>query len=294
MTDLELADGRSLDLRTWGDAGSPVLVYLHGTPGSSLVPPATLAAAAERGLRVVAWSRPGCSTSTRLPRRTVADVADDARQVLDALEVRTAVVLGYSGGGPHALACAALLPDRVTAAASLAGVAPRVESDGSLDWFDGQGEDNVEEHGAAIEGERALREVLDPVLPRYRAITAEQIVPAMASLLPDVDRGYLGGDLGDWLAATFREATSVGNDGWVDDDLAFVRPWGFDLASIVVPVSVWQGSADLMVPFAHGRWLADAVPGARPHLLDGEGHLSVVVGRVGAVLDDLVSSARRR
>lgn len=293
MTDLVLADGRTLDLRTWGDPGAPALVYLHGTPGSALVPPATLAAAVDRGLRVVAWSRPGCSTSTRLPGRAVADVAGDARQVLDALGIATAVALGYSGGGPHALACAALLPDRVTAAASLAGVAPRVESAGSLDWFAGQGQDNVEEHGAAVEGERALRERLDPVLPEYQAITAEQIVPVMASLLPDVDRDYLGGGLGDWLAASFREATSHGNDGWVDDDLAIVRPWGFDLATVTVPVSVWQGSADLMVPFAHGQWLAEAVPGARPHLLDGGGHLSVVVGQVGALLDELTDLGRR-
>jgi pimeloyl-ACP methyl ester carboxylesterase len=245
------------------------------------------------GIRLIAPDRPGMGYSDFKPERKLLDWPDDVCFLADSIGLEMFSVLGYSGGGPHALACAALLPDRVTAAASLAGVAPRVESDGSLDWFDGQGDDNVEEHRAAIEGERALREVLDPVLPQYRAITAEQIVPVMASLLPDVDRGYLGGDLGDWLAATFREATSVGNDGWVDDDLAFVRPWGFDLTSIVVPVSVWQGSADLMVPFAHGRWLADAVPGARPHLLDGEGHLSVVVGRVGAVLDDLVSSARR-
>lgn len=293
MTDLVLADGRTLDLRTWGAPGAPALVYLHGTPGSALVPPATLAAAADRGLRVVSWSRPGYSTSTRLPHRTVADVAGDAREVLDSLGIATAVALGYSGGGPHALACAALLPDRVSAVASLAGVAPRVESDGSLDWFAGQGEDNVVEHGAAIEGEAALRARLDPVLPEYRDITAEQIVPVMDSLLPDVDRHYLGGGLGGWLATSFREATSHGNDGWVDDDLAFVRPWGFDLASISVPVSVWQGSADLMVPFAHGQWLAGAVPGARPHLLDGEGHLSVVVGRVGPLLDDLTSLGRR-
>ena len=292
MTDLVLADGRTLDLRTWGDPGAPALVYLHGTPGSALAAPATLAAAAERGLRVVAWSRPGYSTSTRLPGRTVADVAGDAEQVLDFLGIATAVALGYSGGGPHALACATLLPDRITAAASLAGVAPRVESAGSLDWFAGQGEDNVAEHGAAIDGERALRQRLDPLLAEYQAITPDQIVPVMASLLPDVDRDYLGGGLGDWLAASFREATSIGNDGWVDDDLAFVRPWGFDLASVRVPVSVWQGSGDLMVPFAHGEWLARAVPGARPHLLDG-GHLSVVVGQVGALLDELTDLGRR-
>ncbi len=292
MTDLVLADGRTLDVRSWGDPGAPVLLYLHGTPGSALVPPGTLAAAAERGLRVVAWSRPGYSTSTRLPGRTVADVADDARQVLDALGAGTAVALGYSGGGPHALACAALLPDRVPAAASLAGVAPRVESDGSLDWFAGQGEDNVAEHTAAIAGERVLRERLDPLLAGYQVITADEILPALATLLPEVDRGYLGGELGEWLAASFREATSVGGDGWVDDDLAFVRPWGFDLGAVAVPVSVWQGSADLMVPFAHGQWLASAVPGARPHLLDGEGHLSVVVGRVGPLLDDLTRLGR--
>ncbi len=290
MTALTLSDGRTLDVRdTGGEPGAPVLLYHHGTPSSGLVAPVTLAAAAARGLRVVSWSRPGYGTSTRAPGRTVADVAADAVDVLDALGIESVVTAGWSGGGPHALACGALLPDRVLAVSVLAGVAPYAESRATLDWFDGMGQDNLDEFGATLDGEEAVRAHLEPELATYVAITADQIVAAMDSLLPAVDRPYLSDAFGDFLAQSFREAVAHGVDGWVDDDLAFAQPWGFDLGILDVPVSVWQGSEDLMVPFAHGRWLVDAVPSARPYLQQGEGHISIVVGQVDAILDDLVA-----
>jgi pimeloyl-ACP methyl ester carboxylesterase len=150
------------------------------------------------------------------------------------------------------------------------------------------GQENLDEFGATLLGESPLRTLLEVGLPTYQAIQADEIVGAMATLLPDVDRAFCTDEFGDYLATSFREAVSVGVDGWIDDDLAFAAPWGFDLGAISVPVSVWQGSDDLMVPFAHGRWLADAIPGARAHLLEGEGHLSVVVGRIGDILDELL------
>lgn len=289
MTDLVLSDGRTLDVRVEGPDDGPALVYIHGTPGSAAVLADIGGAALRRGMHVVSWSRAGYSTSTRRPGRSVADSVSDAAEVLDRLGVETARVIGYSGGGPHALACGALLPGRFTAVASLAGVAPYAESLGSLDWFAGMGQDNVDEFGAALAGEDAVRTFLEPYGEAFRTIQGDDIVGEISSLLPAVDRDYLTGSFGEDLARVFREAVSVSIDGIVDDDLAFTRAWGFDLADLHVPVTVWQGSDDLMVPFAHGEWLAAAIPGADAHLLAGDGHLSIVVGRAAEVLDDLLA-----
>ncbi|MBI1377741.1 MAG: alpha/beta fold hydrolase [Frankiales bacterium] len=288
MTTLPLADGRTLDVRRTGDPSAPALVYHHGTPGSSRISGVLERAALARGLQVVSWSRPGYADSARRPGRTVADVVDDAVEVLDGLGVGTAVTLGWSGGGPHTLACGALRPDRFRAVGVIAGVAPFAESWGSLAWIEGMGQDNHDEFGAAERGEAALRAHLEPQQPVLARITADQVVESMASLLPDVDRAHCTDEFGDDLAAIMRDAVSVGVDGWIDDDLAFVRPWGFDLAAVEVPVSLWQGSADLMVPFAHGGWLAERLPDVRAHLLEGDGHLSVLVGRMDEILDDLL------
>ena len=289
MTSLRLPDGRSLDLRVDGPDDGPVLVYVHGTPGSGLVPDDLGRAALGRGMRLVSWSRPGYATSSRCPDRTVSSFAADAAAVLDHLGVERAWGAGWSGGGPHVLALAALLPHRFHTVATLAGVAPYAESQGSLDWLAGMGQDNVDEFGAALAGEEPLRAYLGPQADGLRHVRRAEIVEAMGSLLPDVDRGHLGGEFGDFLAQTLAEGVAQTIDGWVDDDLAFVDPWGFDLASIDVPVTVWQGSADLMVPFAHGEWLAAHVPGAQSRLLDGDGHLSIVVGRADEIVEDLLS-----
>lgn len=289
MTSFRLADGRTLDLRVDGPDDAPALVYVHGTPSSGLVPDDLGRAALDRGLRLVSWSRPGYATSTRQPERSVASFAADAEAVLDHLGIERAWAAGWSGGGPHALALAALLPHRMHAVATLAGVAPYAESQGGLDWLGGMGEDNVAEFGASLEGEAPLRSWLDGPAAELRRVRAPEIVAAMASLLPDVDRGHLAGAFGEFLAQAFRESVSVSPDGWVDDDLAFVEPWGVDLGAIDVPVTVWQGSADLMVPFAHGEWLAAHVPGARSRLLDGDGHLSIIVGRADEIVEDLLS-----
>jgi pimeloyl-ACP methyl ester carboxylesterase len=289
MTAFTLPDGRVLDLRVDGPDDAPALVYVHGTPSSGLVPDDLGRAALDRGMRLVSWSRPGYATSTRHPERRVASFVPDAEAVLDHLGIERAWAAGWSGGGPHALALAALLPHRFHAVASLAGVAPYAESHGSLDWLAGMGQDNLDEFGASLDGEEPLRDYLDPHLDDLRVVRPADIVGSMASLLPEVDERHITGDFGEFLAQAFREALSVSGDGWVDDDLAFVEPWGFALAAIDVPVTVWQGSADLMVPFAHGDWLSAAIPGARARLLPDDGHLSIVVGRADEIIEDLLS-----
>jgi len=286
MSPFRLPDGRSLDLCTSGPEDGTPFVWFHGTPGAYLPSPELERAVHAHGFRWVSWSRPGYGDSTRQPGRTVADVVDDARAVLAGLGATRCAVGGRSGGGPHALACAALLAE-AAAVVVLAGVAP-YEAEG-LDFLAGQGQDNIDEFGAALEGEEALRRWMAPQAEALAAVTPEQIVGELDSLLPDVDRAVLTGARGQELAAAFHEAVRTGIDGWVDDDLAFTRPWGFDLAAIRTPVSLWQGSADLMVPFAHGRWLAERVPGAEAHLVDGEGHMSIAHSDedTGRILDTL-------
>ncbi len=288
---LTLSDGRVLDVRLDGasDPQADVLLYHHGTPSSGRVSGDVVRSAGLRGLRVLSWSRPGYASSTRHHGRSVADVASDTREVFDQLGIERAFTMGWSGGGPHALACGALLPDRIMGVASLAGVAPYQESLETLNWMAGMGQDNIDEFGATLAGESVLAPALAAAREGLVGVTAQGIVAEMESLLPEVDRDYLGPGFGDDLATSFREAVASSADGWVDDDLAFVRPWGCDLSTIRVPVSIWQGSEDLMVPFSHGQWLSSAMPFARAHLRQGDGHLSVVVGCIQEIIDDLLA-----
>ncbi len=284
---LRLADGRSLDLYMSGPRDGAVLLFHHGTPGS-WVPFRVIEHAAHRlGLRVVTTSRPGYGDSTRHPRRSVVDVVADTRAVLDAVGADRCRVAGWSGGGPHALACGAQLAERVDAVLVIAGVAP-YQAEG-LDFLAGMGEDNVIEFGRALAGEAALRPWLEEQAGQLREVTAADLVSALGSLLPSVDRALLTAEFGEDFAANIREGLRVGVGGWLDDDLAFTHPWGFALSEIAVPTVVWQGSDDLMVPFAHGQWLAARIPGVVAHLEQGEGHLSIGVGAIDQILQELVA-----
>jgi pimeloyl-ACP methyl ester carboxylesterase len=278
--------GRRLDVLTDGPAGSPALVFHSGTPSAALPFRQLSEAAAAHGLRVVTWSRPGYGGSDPSPGRTVADVASDTETVLDALEVDEFVSLGWSGGGPHALACAALLPGRCRAAATLAGVAPYL-ADG-LDWMAGMGEENVEEFSLAIHGAEALTPYLEEQSQVLGRVTAAEVADSLAGLVSPVDRASLTGEFAEYLAASFRGAVLRGVAGWREDDLAFTRDWGFRVSDIDVPVAVWQGDQDLMVPPAHGHWLAERLPNVRAHLQPGEGHLSLAVGALDRIVADLV------
>jgi pimeloyl-ACP methyl ester carboxylesterase len=285
---VQLPDGRRLDVRVSGPASGLPLVLHHGTPGAATPIRALERAAHARGLRLVTTSRPGYGCSTRQPGRSVVDVVTDTDALLAALGAERCLTMGWSGGGPHTLACGA----RLAATAGVlvvAGVAPW-EADG-LDWTAGMGADNVVEFSAAVQGEDQLRQHLSQQGELLRNIRAADIVASMQSLLPEVDRAALTGEFGEDMAAGFREAVRTGVDGWLDDDLAFARPWGFSLAEISVPTMIWQGSADLMVPFAHGQWLASRLPAASAHLEDGEGHLSIGLGKLDIMLDELVKAA---
>ncbi|MCW2637007.1 MAG: alpha/beta hydrolase [Blastococcus sp.] len=283
---LPVAD-RSLEVLVTGPEDGPALVFHSGTPSAAIPFAPLLDAAGNAGLRVVTWSRPGYGGSTPARGRTVADVAVDTAAVLDALGIDRFRTLGWSGGGPHALACAALLPRRCAAAATLAGVAPYGAS--GLDWLAGMGEENVEEFSLALEGEEALSPWLEEQAAGLAGVTAEQVAGSLGGLVSPVDVASITGTFAEYLAAGFRRSVASGIAGWRDDDLAFARSWGFDVADIGVPVAVWQGEADLMVPPAHGRWLAQRIPGARDHVHPGEGHLSLAVGGMDRIVAELVA-----
>lgn len=286
--DLVLKDGRRLQIRVSGPPDGLPLVFHHGSPGAVTPFRAIERAAHQRGLRLVTFSRPGYGDSTRLPGRAVVDVVADTADLLAHLKADRCLIAGWSGGGPHALACAARL-DASAAVLVIAGVAP-FDAPG-LDFMAGMGEDNVTEFGAALAGEESLRLLLTGIRPQLAEATAAHIVTSLASLLPPVDRAVLVDEFGEDMAASFHEAMRTGVDGWLDDDLAFTRPWGFDLGEVACPAAVWQGSDDLMVPYAHGKWLSGQIPGVAAHLEEGEGHLSIGLGALPAMLDELVALA---
>jgi pimeloyl-ACP methyl ester carboxylesterase len=287
VTLIELADGRSLDIQVSGPQDGTLLVMHHGTPGSLARFRVIEEAVHGRGLRLVTYSRAGYGASTRKPGRSVADIAADLEAVLDHIGAQHCLILGWSGGGPHALASAALLPGRVLAATTLASVAP-YDADG-LDFLAGMGEGNIEEFGAAIAGEKEISAALDEEAVQLRDAATADVVESMSTLLPDVDRAALAGEAGDELTAQMAEGLRLGASGWIDDDLAFVKPWGFAVEEITVPVFLWQGDKDLMVPFEHGRWLTDRIPRSVAHLLPGEGHISIVLNHIDAILDELAA-----
>jgi len=284
---ITLADGRALDVEVSGPEDGTPLVFHHGTPGCVTQYGSMRRESAARGLRLITYSRAGYGNSTRNPGRSIVDVVADIEAVADELDVGRFYVAGWSGGGPHALATGARLSDRVLGVVAIASVAP-YPADG-IDWLAGMGEQNIEEFGLALEGEAAIRPYHEKEAEGLREVDAAGVITELATLLPDVDRAVLTDEFGADLAAQLRGGV-VPVDGWVDDDLAFTKPWGFDLAELRgVRTSVWQGSADLMVPFAHGEWLASRLPNATVHLEQGEGHLSIGLTAIGRMLDEIIA-----
>ncbi len=273
--------GRVLRVVETGDAdGFPIVIH-HGTPGCAVPYAPHDDDAARRGIRLVAYDRPGYGGSSRHAGRSVADAANDVATIADALGFERIATWGISGGGPHALACAALLPDRVVAAASLASVAP-FDAEG-LDPLEGMGEMNVAEFQAVLEGEAALRPNHERDAAAFVTGGPDGLRENLTTLLSPVDRAALTGDLAQSLYDSFAGAVAPGVDGWVDDDLAFVAPWGFDVGTIAVPLLLWQGVQDLFVPPAHGEWLAAHIPGVDVRMTDEDGHLTLFANRVPEV-----------
>jgi pimeloyl-ACP methyl ester carboxylesterase len=276
-----LADGRELAVWEGGDPGGRAVMVHHGTPMAGLLYEPHTRDAREQGIRLVSYSRPGYGSSTASPGRTVGDAAADVAELADALGIDRFGTWGISGGGPHALACAALLPDRVVAAASLAGVTPYGLED--FNYLAGMGEDNVVEFTTALEGSKPLRALLEPQREALLAGGEAAFTELFASLLSPVDRAAYSGELAAYMFRVDEVGLEHGVEGWLDDDLAFVAPWGFDVADIRVPTLVWQGLEDRFVPSAHGEWLAAHVPGAEARIRSDDGHLTIIERRVPEV-----------
>ena len=270
-----LPDGRTLQfIRGPQQPDDALLLYHHGTPAAGPLDRALVHAAGAAGFTLVELVRPGYADSTRMPGRRVSDVVPLAAALADHCGVERFATLGWSGGGPHALATAALLPDRCVAAVSLASVAP-YDADG-LDFLAGMGEDNIVEFGAALASESELEAFMAHASGELADITGDDVVQALASLLPDADRAYLTGESAEAMAEQLRWSLSTGWWGWFDDDISFITPWGFTLSDIRVPIVGLQGTDDLMVPVSHGRWLAERLAPGSMRILPGDGHLSIV------------------
>ena len=279
--DVTLRDGRTLHIYDEGDPdGKPVVVH-HGSPSAGHLFARHVEDAQERGIRLIGYDRAGYGGSAPSPGRSVADVAPDVEDVLDALDLDRFATWGLSGGGPHALACAALLGNRCLAAASLASPAPW-GADG-LDWLAGMGEGNVAEFDAVLEGGEALEASLGRDAAEMLAGGAAELRKAILSVLSPVDQAALDADFGDFLYESMRAGIGERIDGWRDDNVAFVRAWGFEPADIGTPVLLLHGVHDLMVPPSHGRWLAERIPGVDARISESDGHLTLLKGRVPEV-----------
>ncbi len=252
-----------------GDRSGFPILYHHGTPTSGRL--------YERwqteGVRLIGFDRSRYAGSARRPGRDVASVAADVEAIADALALERFATWGISGGRPHALACAALCGDRLTAAASLAGVAPWGAE--GLDWLGGMGEENVREFGLALAGEEALGPALEDGRAELLQKTPESLTEAWTSLLGETDRAALTGGLASFLHRGTGDAVKDGVDGWLDDDLAFASAWGFDPAEIARPVLIVQGGDDRFVPRSHGEWLGEATPGCETWFDERHGHLTL-------------------
>lgn len=288
LTTVTLADGRVLDVLAGAPGPRTGLLFHHGTPGNSVRYQSWFEAVEARGLRPVGYSRPGYATSTRHPGRTVAWAVADCVELLDQLGIDEFYSVGGSGGGPHAIACAALVPDRCRAAAALVTIAPWGAL--GLDYFADMAAMNIDEFQASLAGEWELRELLAVEGEPLRYVTGADMVAQLGDVLPAADQAVATGEWAEQESYGMRRALEHSLDGWVDDDLAFVQPWGFDLASIRVPVHIWQGELDRLVPWSHGQWLAAHIPGARFNLAAGQGHFSLGVANRDQILDDLLGS----
>jgi pimeloyl-ACP methyl ester carboxylesterase len=273
--------GRDIRIRVAGQAdGTPVLVH-HGTPGSRLLHDPWIADAQSRGIRLIGYDRPGYGGSTPQPGRTVASVVEDVTAIAGYLELDRLAVWGMSGGGPHALACAALLPDLVVAAAALCSPAPYPAT--GLDWFAGMGEDNIKEFGAALDSRDALEKFIEPQVPGLLGADPQGLIQAFRTLLSPVDVAALTEDAAGFIIDNMCEGIKENRQGWIDDDIAFTTPWGFDLGLIRTPVLLMHGEQDRFVPLAHGAWLADQIGNVDARLSAEDGHLTLSTIRIPEV-----------
>ena len=267
-------DGRRLTVEEYGDPDGTPVVLLHDTPGCRFGVVPRDVVAAHPHIRFIAYDRPGYGGSDRLAGRSVADVAQDVRAIADELGLDRFAVVGRSGGAPHALACAALIPERITRTAALVTLAPR-DADG-LDWFEGMTAHNVREYTTASQDPGGVAARLTPRADEIRR-NPIQLLDDLRRELTESDRMVVA-DAGvrSMLLRNYQEALRTSAYGWIDDALAFCSPWGFDPADIPGEVLLWHGEQDVFSPVGHSRWLADRIPGATAVLEPAAAHFDAL------------------
>jgi pimeloyl-ACP methyl ester carboxylesterase len=272
MPQFKVKDGRELEILDNGITSDKAIIFHHGTPHHASAWSSWLEDAANRGIRALSYSRAGYGTSDRNFGRSVLSNNSDISLLLDGKNISSFVAIGWSGGGPHALANT--FDHRNVGAITLAGVGEFGASD--LDFLEGMGPENHDEFGAALKGEAEIDSWMNANAGSMKNVTGAEIKEAFGGLIGDADKAVIEGDFADQMAATMRSGLAVSFDGWIDDDLAFVRPWGFNLREISKPVFIWQGDDDFMVPHAHSKWLAEHIPGSQLKFVPGHGHISLV------------------
>jgi pimeloyl-ACP methyl ester carboxylesterase len=267
---VQARDGRELAVEVRGDPRGKPVFLLHGTPGSRLGPVPRSGVLYRLGIQLVTFDRPGYGGSDRLPGRRVADAAADVQAIADDLGLDRFAVVGRSGGGPHSLACAALLPDRTTRVAVLVGLAPK-DAHG-LDWYGGMAPSNVKEYTTI---EAARKKLANGLESRSREIRENpaSLIAQLRPELPESDRRVVADSgIRAMLVRNYAEALRESADGWIDDALAFSLSWGFSLDRISVPVLLWHGEDDVFSPVEHTRWLAGRIPTATMIVEPGTAH----------------------
>jgi len=284
-------DGRKIGILEAGQPdGVPVLV-LRGTPQSLLFYKGWVEDAQARGIRLIGYERPGYGGSTPHPGRTVASAANDVVAIAEELGLNRLLIWGVSGGGPHALACAALLPDLIAAAAVLASPTPYPAE--GLDYFADMYESNVADSRAALKSREACEQSVEASLSALLRATPETLRQALRSALCPADAEVLTTDFAHFVFRSVREGIRERRDGVVDDEIAFMAPWGFQLSQIRIPVLLMHGGQDRMVPISHGKWLAGKIPNVEARLLPDDGHITLSVRRIPEVHAWLLSKLLR-
>ncbi len=271
MSQFKLADGRELQYLDNATSSDQAVVFHHGTPGHSSMWSPWLSRLATAGINAIAISRPGYGSSSRQSNREVFSITSDITELLNSLGVKKFVSIGWSGGGPHSLATT--FEPRNVGAITLAGVGAYGVSD--LNFLEGMGQENHDEFGAALAGETSVRNWLIENASAMQTVSGDDIREAFGGLIGVADKAVLEGDYAEEMAASMRAGIEGNFDGWIDDDIAFIKDWGFDLAKISKPVHLWQGDDDLMVPHSHSKWLEKHIPTSQLRFIPGQGHISL-------------------
>jgi len=278
---IKLSDGRSIDYLDNGVISKSALILHHGTPTTMTVWGTWLAAAAEKGTRAIAFTRPGYAGSDRKIGYSVLDANDDLEEILEYLDVENFVSIGWSGGGPYALASGLL--KSCTGVQLIAAVSPYDAKD--FDWFQDQSPESIEEAKIAVESLENSIIYKEKYYAEIRDLTAEQILVEYAkrssfNTFEDDFRAFAKD-----LSASLHDALESGVAGFADDERAFLRNWGFETKAVPVPVCIWHGLEDLTVSPHMGRWLHANISDSKLELLDGQNHGSIMVENRNEIID---------